>query len=197
MIHVSGQIVKFTKRFLTMFALEVRCSLDNRIQQFLIVSRIINRLLFSIQLLATWSIWNHVVINSRNKGSKTVIKSEQKIIALLQYWCWRSKKVLLSKIPLFAEELGIVFGCCAAVAVCFGSCIIHLYLSALLSCLPAVDLFPPCCISWFPSPFPFPLKCQDNFLWPQIFSIFLKIFKKFYDLNFCCWIKFHKVTPND
>ena len=162
LIHVSGQIVKFTKRFLTMFALEVRCSLDNRIQQFLIVSRIINRLLLSIQLLGTWGIWNQVVINGQNRGKWGSSKKE-----LLQ--CYSTdeddqKRSTGQKLPLFVEELDEAFGCGAAIAFCFGSCIIHRYLSALLSCLPAVDLFPPCCISWFPSPFPFPLKCQDNFL---------------------------------
>lgn len=106
LIHVSGQIVKFTKRFLTMFALEVRCSLDNRIQQFLIVSRIINRLLLSIQLLATWGIWNQVVINGQmvKKGWKMMLKPKQK--ELLQ--CYTTddddKKVNLSKITSFCRR---------------------------------------------------------------------------------------------
>ena len=166
LIHVSGQIVKFTKRFLTMFALEVRCSLDNRIQQFLIVSRIINRLLLSIQLLATWGIWNQVVINGHmvKIGVKKWCSSQKKNYCNVTLLMTMTKKSTGQKLPLFVEELDVAFGCGAAIAFCFGSCIIHRYLSALLSCLPAVDLFPPCCISWFPSPFPFPLKCQDNFL---------------------------------
>ena len=162
MIHVSGQIVKFTKRFLTMFALEVRCSLDNRIQQFLIVSRIINRLLFSIQLLATWSIWNHVVINSQvveTRDQKRWLSQNKTLLRCYTTDVGDQKMVLLSKNTSFCRRTWYCFW-----LLCSGCSLFwFLYYPSISFCF--TQLSPSC---WF-------ISTLLHFLIPVSVSVSLKM----------------------
>lgn len=161
-----------------MFALEIRCSLDNRIQQLLIVSRIINRLLFSSQLLASWSIWNHVIIIM--VWSYGVIWGPKRTsfagracngLWLLDCNCaWRLRFLNYPSISFSFAQLSPSWR--------FISSLLHWILISVAVSLKTLLLTS---VSQF----------SQNSIFRQKFS------KIFYDLNFCCWIKFHKVTPND